>query len=168
VSPAARVAEPDAGCPAGRVLFIGQNAADGTFGRLQNCDVMRVKNFQQSGAEVQLHVEARCMNTRLPVRLRARMESNAEFHPVLFDVVTRKFVIAEDADGFVRRRGLRFPIGGGGPFFDLQGAEANLTVTLVDADEVEVTDQLRVRLSFTPQPDRPEVDPTPSATPGSD
>jgi hypothetical protein len=158
-----RVAEPDAGCPAGRVLFVGQNADSHTFGRLQNCDVMTVKNFQQSGAEVQLHVEMRCVNTRNPVRLHARMESNAEFHPVLFDVVTRKFVPSNDADGFARQRGLRFAIGGGGPFFDIQDAEANLYLTLTDEDGTSVSDEVRVRLSFTPQPDRPDVDPTPIA-----
>jgi hypothetical protein len=160
--PAARVAEPAAGCPAGRVLFVGQNADADTFGRLQNCDVLRVKNFQQSGAEVQLHVETRCVNTRNPVRLHARMESNAEFHPLLFDIVTRKFVLSNDPDGFARQRGLRFAVGGGGPFFDLQGAEANLSVTLTDADDTEVTTNVRLRLTFTPQPDRPDVDPTPN------
>jgi hypothetical protein len=160
---ATRIAEPVAACPAGRVLFVGQNATSHTFGRLQNCDVMRVKNFQQSGAEVQLHIETRCVNTREKVRLHVRMESDAEFHPLFFDVVTRRFSLSNDPDGFARQRGLRFSIGGGGPFFDLQDAEANLTVTLTDDDGVEVTDELRVRLSFTPQPDRPDVDPTPTA-----
>lgn len=161
--PTARVAEPAAGCPTGRVLFVGQNANRDTFGRLQNCDVMRVRNFQQSGAEVQFHIETRCVNTDEPVRLHARLESSAEFHPVFFDVETRAFRLSADDDGFARQRGLRFAIGGGGPFFDIQDAEANLTVTLTDADGVTVTDELRLRLSFTPQPDRPDVDPTPRA-----
>jgi len=162
--PVPRVAEPSAGCPHGRVLFVGQNADLDSFGRLQNCDTMRVRNFAQSGAELQFHVEVRCVNLLNRVRVRARMESNAEFHPILFDVETRPFFLAEDPDGFARQRGLRFSIGGGGPFFDLQDAEANLTVTLIDSDNVSVTERVRVRLGFTPQPDRPDVDPTPPPT----
>lgn len=160
--PAVRVAEPAAGCPAARVLFAGQNASADSFGRLQNCDAIRVRNFQQSGADVLLHIEARCVNTNNRVRLRARLESNAAFHPLLFDVETREFFLVEQPDGFARQRGLRFAVGGGGPFFDLEGAEANLTLTLTDSDGTAVTEQLRLRLSFTPQPDRPDVDPTPT------
>lgn len=161
--PVERVAEPVVACPASRVLFVGQNESPDSFGRLQNCDILRMRNFQQSGAEVQLHVETRCVNTLGRVRLRVRLESNAANHALLFDVVTRQFFLSETADGFARQRGLRFPIGGGGPFSDLEGAEGNLTVTLIDADGVEVTDQLRLRLSFTPRPDLPDVDPTPTA-----
>jgi hypothetical protein len=143
------------------VLFAGQNTGPDSFGRLQNCDTIRVWNFQQSGAEVRLHIEARCMNANNRVRLHARLESNAAFHPLLFDVETREFSLAQDTDGFARQRGLRFAVGGGGPFFDLEGAEANLSLTLTDSDGVAVTEQLRLRLSFTPQPDRPDVDRTP-------
>ena len=39
--PAERVPEPVAECPAGRVLYIGQNDDIDVFGRLQNCDVGR-------------------------------------------------------------------------------------------------------------------------------
>lgn len=161
--PAERVAEPTAGCPAARVLFAGQNVSPDSFGRLQNCDTIRVRNLQQSGAEVQLHIEARCVNTNNRVRLRARLESDARFHPLLFDVETRGFFLVQDADGFARQRGLRFAVDGGGPYFDLEGAEADLSLTLTDSDGVTVTEQVRLRLSFTPQPDRPDVDPTPAA-----
>jgi len=154
--PAPRVADAEADCPAGRVVFAGQNANPDSFGRMQNCDVMRVRNFQQSGAEVDLNIETRCVATDRQVRLRVRMESNAKDHPLLFDVETRRFTLADQAGGFARQRGLRFGIGGGGPFFDLQDAEANLFLTLTDEDGVATTEQLRVRLSFTPQPDRPD------------
>ncbi len=166
--PVARVAEPAADCPEGRVLLVGQNASANSFGRLYDCDLLQVLNFQQSGAEVQFHIETRCVNTLSHVRLRARLESNAAHHAVLFDVETRPFSLSVDPDGFARQRGLRFSVDGVGPYSDLQGAEGNLTVTLTDADDVAVTDSVRVRLTFTPRPDLPDVDPPPppTGTPG--
>lgn len=163
--PAARVAEPVAGCPAGRVLFVGQNQDQTTFGRMQNCDTMTMRNFAQSGAEIQFDIETRCVSTLNRVRIHARMESNAEFHQLLFDAETSKF-LDPDPNGFLVQRGLRFSISGAGPFFDLEGAEANLTLTLTDSDGVEVDEQVRLLLTFTPRADLPDVDPTPSPTPG--
>jgi hypothetical protein len=163
--PLARVAEPAAGCPAGRVLYLGQNAGLDTFGRLQNCDVLVVKNFQQSGAEVQFNVETRCLSTLNRIGLTARMDSTAANHAQVFNIQAPPFLFAEEDDGYARRRGYRFTVGGEGPFFDMEGAEANLTVTLTDSDEVPVSQQVRVRLSFTPRPDLPDVDPTPPPTP---
>ncbi len=156
--PAARVAEPAAGCPQGRVVNVGQNHSLDSFGRLQNCDVMEAKAFEQADAEVQFHIEARCVNTLNRVRLRAVMSTKDR---MLFDAEARPFFLDTEPDGFARQRSLRFTVGGGGPFFDLQGAEANLTVTLTDSDGVSVSQSLRLRVSFTPRPtDLPDVDPT--------
>jgi len=83
---------------------------------------------------------------------------------VVFDVETRPFSLSADPDGFARQRGLRFSVDGAGPYTDLQGAEGNLTVTLTDADDNEVTERVRVRLTFTPRPDLPDVDPSPPPT----
>ena len=153
-----------ADCPEGRIAYFGQNLGLDTFGRLQNCDILVVKNFQQSGAEVQYNVETRCLNTLNRIGLRTRMESTAMNHPLMFDIQSPPSLFAEEDDGFARRRGYRFPVSGAGPFFDVQGAEANLTVMLTDSDEVPVSQQVRVRLSFTPRPDLPDVDPTPPPT----
>jgi len=167
--PSTRVAEPTADCPAGKVAFIGQNQVtldpnEQTFGRLQNCDTMYVRNFQQSGAEIAFHVEVRCLSTLNRVRIHARMESNAEFHNLLFDAETNKFLDAGPGQ-FMSQYGLRFSISGPTPYFDIEGSEANLTVTVTDSDNVSVSETVRVRLSFTPRPDLPDVDPTPSPTP---
>jgi hypothetical protein len=161
--PAARVAEPVAGCPQGRVVYVGQNANPESFGRLQNCDVMQVINFQQSGAEVQFHVEARCVNTLNRVHLRARMETKDR---LLFDAEVLPFFLEAGPGDFASQRDLRLSVGGGGPFFDLQGAEANFTFTMTDSDSVAVSNSVRVLLTFTPRPDLPDVDPTlaPTAT----
>jgi hypothetical protein len=162
--PAQRVPEPVAECPAGRVLHIGQNADIDTFGRLQNCDVVRVTNFAQSGAEVAFDAETRCMNTLNRLRMRATMKSNAANHMTVFDTESIPFLFAEQDDGFARHRAYRFSVNGPGPFFDVEGAEANLTLTLTDSDGTSVTEQIRVRLTFTPKPDLPDVDPSPPPT----
>jgi hypothetical protein len=160
----ARVAEPMADCPEGRLLYLGQNFGLDTFGRLQNCDVLTVRNFAQSGAEVQFNVETRCLNTLNRIGLRTHMDSTAANHPRMFDIQAPPSLFAEEDDGYARRRGYRFPVSGDGPFFDVQGAEANLAVTLTDPDGVSVNQQVRVRLSFTPRPDLPDLDPTPLPT----
>ena len=173
--PAARVAEPAADCPAGRVLYAGRNTKSG-FGRLQNCDVLPMKNFQQSGAEVDFHIEARCMNTLNRVTLRARLDSSSTKHATVFNVQQPPFFLDTEGtpNGFATRYNLRFGVNGNGPFTDLEGTEANLTLTLTDADGATVTDQVRLRLTFTPPamvPDLPDVDPTdtplPTCAPGS-
>jgi len=163
--PVARVAEPFAGCPEGRVLHIGQNTNPNTFGRLQNCDVLHMRNFAQSSAEVDFNVETRCVNTLNRVTVYTHLEGVTANHPtgVLLDAFSPQFFLAEDPDGFDRQVGRRFSLmrGTDGTFRDLEGIEANLTVTLSDSDNVSVTETLRVRLSFTPvATDLPDVDPT--------
>jgi hypothetical protein len=174
-APVARVAEPVADCPEGRVLYVGQNAELDSFGRLQNCDVLVVKTFLQSSAEVRFDVETRCLSTLNRLGLQARMDSRAVNHQQVFNVQAPPFLFSEEDDGYARRRGRRFTVNGDGPFFDMQDAEANLTVTLTEcpqsprpcvpsSDVVSVSQQVRVRLSFTPRPDLPDVDPTPLPT----
>lgn len=164
--PTVRVAEPVAGCPEGRVLYVGQNEELDSFGRLQNCDVMVLRNMPQPAVEASFHIETRCMNPGGEVRLHARMDSTAANHPVLFDTDHLPFRLAEEDDGFARNRNLRFPVVGLGPFFDVQGADANLTLTLTDVDGTSITQSVRLRLTFTPRPtDLPDVDPTLPPTP---
>jgi hypothetical protein len=162
--PLARVAEPVAGCPEGRVLYTGQNESVDTFGRVQNCDVMKLTTFSQASAQVRFRTETRCMNTLNRLNLLAHMESTSATRQELFNYSALPQKYAEEDDGFARYRTYAFIIGGGGPYFDLEGAEANLTLTLRDSDNVVVTHQVRVRLSFTPQPELPDVDPSPPPT----
>jgi hypothetical protein len=166
--PVARVAEPVAGCPEGRVLYIGQNLTPGTFGPLQNCDILHMRNFAQTSAEVDFNVETRCVNTLNRVTVYTHLEGVTANHPsgVLVDGFSPQFFLSEDPDGFDRQVGRRFSLmkGTDGTFRDLEGIEANLTVTLTDSDNVSVTQQLRVRLSFTPGPDLPDPNATSTAT----
>ncbi len=158
--PVARVAEPAAGCPAGRVLYIGRNDLMG-FGRLQDCDVFPLENFQQMSARAVFHIETRCLNTLNKVTVHARMDSNALDHPVVFDSKLPPLPLDRSgADGFATAYNLRFSVNPPKPYNDLQDSEANLSVTVTDSDGVSVSTQVRLLLTFTPVPDLPDVDPT--------
>jgi hypothetical protein len=150
--PAVRVPEPAAGCPQGRVLFLGRNN-DG-FGRVQNCDTLRVINFAQSGAVVRFHVETRCIDAAFPVIVRADMRTSKR---VMINNLGQRVFLQERGDGWAERFFVTFPVAGPTPFFDLEGAEANLKVTVLDQNGVEVEENLRLRLTFTPIPDLPET-----------
>jgi hypothetical protein len=160
--PAVRVAEPDADCPEGRVMFLGRNT-DGTFGRLQNCDYMRMFVSGQTGASLRFNAEIRCLRTTAPLKMRARLETPSR--GVAFDVTTpQNLFFRRRDDGFHERFALQVAIPNG-PYFDLEDSEANLHVTLIDADEVSVTESLRVILTSTPQPNLPGPEPTPTVVP---
>ena len=160
--PAARVAEPVAGCPEGRVLFVGQNADPDSFGRMQNCDRLRLLAFQQADAEAYFNIQTRCMSTSASVRMRVRIETTSLDHPLPVSDEDEPFRLVQGDGGFARNpRTRRFGISGRGPFFDLEGAEANLTVTLTDTDGASVTERVRVRLTFAPRADLPDLDPSP-------
>jgi hypothetical protein len=158
--PTARVAEPVAGCPEGRVIFIGANRAEG-FGRLQNCDLLRVYNFAQNSAVVRLHIEGRCLNIEARPLMHARMETA---HRVVFDQVYR-IPFNDRGDGYAQLIGAGFEVEGTRPYYDLQDAEANLTVSLIDADNIETTESLRLVLTFSPVPDLPDLGRTPTPSP---
>jgi hypothetical protein len=159
--PTERVAEPLAGCPEGRVVFAGGNLEEG-FGRLQNCDKLRMIVQLQSGALVRLNFQTRCMNPNNRVTIRARLETSSPMRPLAFDFQANLFVIP-GKDGFQGYPQLSSGIDGGGPFFDLEDAEANLIVTATDSDDNVATNTTRVILTSTPQPDLPDLDPTPPA-----
>lgn len=159
--PLERVAEPEAPCPAGRVLLVGRNTVG--FGPLRNCDLLRIRNTAQIGATALLHFKTRCVDASQPVLVHARMET-AE-RGVVFDLVRRINLRLQD-DGFARRRFVDFPIDNP-PYFDLQDAEANLYATVTDVAGNQVSESLRLKLTFTPVPDLPDpmADAAPAATP---
>lgn len=161
-----RIAEPAADCPGGRAVFVGRNLVG--FGRLQNCDVMRVRNFAQSGAEITFHVEGRCFNTANYVEVAARIDTLDDdgTDRIVVNAIS-PVMITPSADGFALKRNIVFEVLGPGPFFFIEGAEANLTVTLTDNDGMSATERLRVRLTFDRVSDLPEADApaTPTATP---
>jgi hypothetical protein len=150
--PLPRVFEPASTCTGTPTLYLGRNSLG--FGRLQNCDEFRVRDFSQGGAAVLFHLEVRCMNTSDPVVVRSVMDSTSRF---LFED-ERTLELDEREDGFAEYRFLRISLAGRGPFSDLEGQEANLSVTLIDADGLTARETVRLRLTFDRIPDLPEAD----------
>lgn len=139
----------DIPCPEGRGLWVGRNLMEG-FGVVRNCDRFRVINFGQIGATVRLNLAVRCLDTSEPVRLRARMRTARR---ELFNAPRVVVRMHEDEDGFARRFALAFPVIGPGPFFEFEGAEAELSLVVEDARGEELETRLRLRLTFDELPD---------------
>jgi hypothetical protein len=153
-----RISYAEAPCPEGAVLFVGRNRAG--IGRLQNCDRLRVLNFLQAGAAVRLHVETRCLRTDRTVLVHARLETR---NRLLFDE-QQPVLLTLRPDGYAERLSATFPVAGPGPFFEFEGAEAMLRVTVTDAAGTMVSATRRVLLTFEPLDDL--IDPPPPAQPG--
>jgi len=149
--PVERVAEPAADCPGGLVLYAGRN--DAGFGRMQNCDTLQMEPGGQGGAHVRFHVEARCVNPDRLARISARMET-AEV--VLFDR-NSFFNLHQRADGYAEETGLLYQLEVPAPAA-LVGEEAQLSLVLIDSDELRVETSLRVVLATGVQEDLPDLD----------
>ncbi len=156
-----RVPEPMAACPKGRVLFVGGNTSSG-IGRLQDCDRLRVINSAQTSAAVRLNIEALCVNANDAATVHARLV--AKKRGLVFDSGLRVFLDPGD-DGYLQRTALAFPVQSPGPFFDLEGDDADLSVTLTDGDGVTVSTQVRVTLTFAPLQDLADLNALPPAQP---
>jgi hypothetical protein len=151
-----RLEEPLLACPYGRLLHFGRNGL--SFGRLQNCDALRVHNFAQVGAVVPLNVEVRCLDLSAPVALHVRLETATR---LLFDERV-DLTLPAAANGFGRLQTQTFRVLGPGPFYEFEGAEALLTASAADAAGAIATRQVRVVLTFTrPAESDDAVDPTP-------
>lgn len=144
----ARIAFAEAGCPQGGVAFAGRNVEMG-IGRLENCDWVRVQNFAQTGAVVRLNFETRCLRPEAGIRVRVRLQAPSRV--VIDDDLNLAFFAGEN--GYIERVTVPFNVLGGGPFFDLEFAEAQLTVILSDAFGNSLRTDKRVRLTFDRLPD---------------
>jgi len=157
--PTERVGEIIAGCPDGLITFAGRNTI--SFGRIQNCDRLRVVAFGQGGFNLSLNVEARCLNLDEPVDIRVRVENAQRL------LVDRNISIALQprSDGFAQRLSLFYGLPNSTDVEDIEGVEADLLVTVTDADNVEISEHLRVVLTLDelddlPNPDVDEVEPS--------
>ncbi len=168
--PVAPVEEPLAGCPEGLVLFAGGDLSG--FGELGQCYTKSVLNSAQSAASIRFNLRTSCIYTDDLPRFRIVVETASRI------AVRDKEVAASvkrTPEGWYEKNQVPWAIDGGGPFFDLEGAEANVTLSIRDAQNQRYTQKLRVRLTFTPIPDvgdpgepRPTITatlPRPTATP---
>jgi hypothetical protein len=145
--PGARVAEPEAGCPEGRVLHVGRNQSFfGPIGRLQSCDLLRLVELGQGGHVARLHLEARCIDPER-VFIQARLATSTT---VLFDQHAERDFETR-ADGYHQALSLGFVAEG---FFS-EGQEAHLTVKTTDRKGVILERRVRVVLTRNSVPELP-------------
>lgn len=149
--PAARVGEPEGPCPGSRVLMIGRNT-DGGFGRLQNCDRLRLLAQSQLGVTVRIHLAARCVTTGVLLNVRSRLETDGIIHTDREDAVVMQPSVA----GFAQRVNLSLAVRNAS--MELNDKEANLTVEVTDPfTDVVVTESLRLILTHDRLTDLPDV-----------
>lgn len=157
------LAEPDAECPAGRVLLIADDS-DSRLDLLTNCERKVVKNFAQTGAQVRVRLLARCINLDDRSRVRAHMETA---NRVMF---TREYLVpfTDAGNGYVQSPVVPFQVDPPAPFFDIENAEANLTITLRDPQNQEISQSVHLLLTFTPIPEEVQAAESakPTPTPG--
>lgn len=160
--PEERLASPEALCPYGIELEVGRNEQG--FGALANCDRLPVYIQSQIGGFVVFHVRARCVQPNQSFTLLMRLETDQR---LVFDATASAF---SDEHGNVDARSLAQIIEGPFPFFDLDMAEANFNIRLLDGRDRLVASVKRrvVTAMFTsstqePLPDL--VDPTPAPAP---
>jgi hypothetical protein len=143
--PPPRVAAYPPDCPLGRAVEVGRNFAG--FGRLQNCDGLRIRTFQQAGADIALHLRVACFTPGRRISVSVRLQAGSR--GTVVDNVISVTLPETAVDGYLEKRALRFAVQGGGPYFDLEGAEGNLTVTARDPnDDITVSRTLRVVLTM--------------------
>jgi len=151
--PGVRVPEPPADCPDGLVLHAGRNERG--FGRLYDCDYLRVISFAQGRASFAFNVEARCLDFSRPMTLHTRLQVRSEtFNPVIDQV--SQVQLEPRGDGFGQALDIFYGTEQNAPFFD--GREGRLSLTLTDANGVEVGENLRLMLFVGELADLPEPD----------
>lgn len=148
----------DVACPAGATLFIGRNVEG--IGRLPDCSFLHVTQFDQVGALIRFHVEARCLRTDAPIQMTIHLTTRSR---AVFDRQV-PIVLNRRGDGFADTRDIALPVEGEAPYFDLDDAEANLEVELTDVDGMVIHRRQRVILTraelsdiVDPQPDRAPI-----------
>ncbi|HUI25393.1 MAG TPA: Ig-like domain-containing protein [Candidatus Kryptonia bacterium] len=155
--PGQRVDEPPPSCPGGRVVFAGRNSVDDSsgqpvltngFGRLVDCDQLRVASGSQGGGVLFLNVEARCLNLSGPVRIQVRLEAPGL---LVVDQIAQVVTPLDPADGYARWQ-VRFPVGAAPP----PDTESNLTLSITDSDGLKLIQQLRVISTPDVLPDLPD------------
>jgi len=151
--PVVRVAEPDATCPEGRVLFVGRNNVG--FGRMQNCDLLQIIPFAQGGINTRFHIETRCIDTSEPVTVEVRLSTVADGQ-----IVGRihGVELQERNDGYAQRLALVYALRRVTDPAALEGAEARLYVKVTDQGGAIAERTLRVVLTRDDLGDLPNPD----------
>lgn len=148
--PEVRVPEAVADCPLGRVVFLGRNQVG--FGRMQNCDRLRVLTSFQVGLTIRFHVRTRCM---VPAQMgvRARLVVGDRLLVDEFQIANLR--VGEN--GYAEKRFLAFLIDRSVEPESLEGVPADLTMTLTDFEGTVASTTVRVVLTLDVLPDIPDL-----------
>jgi hypothetical protein len=151
--PEAREEEPLLDCPAGAIIALGRNREG--FGPLQDCDTLPLVSQGQGGTTVSMHIAARCIRTDAPSSMRIQLYT-ADNVLVNFSQASVSFGAA--ANGFFAQRNRRFEVDDSTvePQF-FEGDEAQLAMTIQDADGLFLEKTIRVRLTLGPAEDLPDI-----------
>ena len=149
--PVHHLPEPDIGCLQSALVHVGRNSVG--FGRLQNCDFLRLQAAGQGGTIFTMHVEARCLDASQRIDVRTTLETATQ---TLVNAVSST-TFQQRGDGFVERRSLLYLVATASPA-SLVGTEAQLTVRLTDHTGAQLERTLRVVLTTDSLSDLPDPD----------
>lgn len=149
--PVERTPEVVIDCPGGKVLLIGRNTNTG-FGRMQNCDQLRLLRQTQAGVTVRIHIAARCATVNQILTLHSTLDSPIQRHTDRLDTV----ILRPTSVGFDQRLNVTLDVRDAVPA--LEGMEANLSLALHDGlSGLDVGETIRVRLTHDPIADLPDL-----------
>lgn len=140
-------------CPAARAVWLSEDV-DGGFRILGDCDWKFLRNQAQQSAQVRFKLRGRCLSLDDRIRVRLRMDTPTRGKDGTQPAVDSEFLVRffDAGNDEVYSGPVPFDILGPRPYFDLQDAEANVTVQVRDALNNSANESLRLRLTFTPIP----------------
>lgn len=140
-------------CPAARAVWLSEDV-DGGFQILGDCDWKFLRNQAQQAAQIRFKLRGRCFSLDDRIRVRLRMDTPTRGKDGTQPAVDSEFLVRFSDAGHeeVYSGPIPFDILGPRPYFDLQDAEANVTVQVRDALNNTASESLRLRLTFTPIP----------------
>lgn len=149
--PLARVPEFFLECPENPVLMIGRNVNSG-FGRIQNCDKLRLIAFTQAGVTIRIHFGTHCLTTAEILNIHVRLETADKLLVDRDDVI----VLRPTSAGFDQKLNYIAPLRDAE--MSDEGHEANLTVDIDDPmTGLHLADTIRVILTHPTIPDLPDL-----------
>jgi len=157
--PVERIVNPLEDCPGGGRIEVGRNFEG--FGPMQNCDVLPMASMAQGRTTTKMHIAARCINNTRAVSLRVQLYTptvvlvNSTFPNIPFPTLE---------NGFAGRDNQTFGINDSTvPPEEFEGEEAQLLITVQDADGIFLERSLRVRLSLSSSTDLPDDENSPDS-----
>jgi len=160
--PDVRNPDPLLDCPEGAGIAVGRNIDEG-FGPLQDCDLLPLRSQGQGGTRVTMHIAARCIRTGAPASLRVQLYT---VDNVLVNLTQPSANFGPADNGYVVQRNRAFSVDDSTvPPQEFEGKEAQLAVTIQDADGLFLEKTIRVLLTLGPVDDLPDINSPVSPTP---